>query len=123
MPKSAKPTRQSPGKASGKTVFFCKQCGHEELKWLGRCPGCQEWNTFVEQAVVAEVSINRQKSTGNAPLELSQVSTEANDRFPVPMSEFNRVLGRHRPGFACAHRGRPGHRQIHAHAPGGRHDG
>ena len=32
-----------------KSVFFCQNCGHEEAKWLGQCPGCGEWNTFVEE--------------------------------------------------------------------------
>ena len=34
-----------------KTVFFCQNCGHEESKWLGQCPACKEWNTFVEEKV------------------------------------------------------------------------
>ena len=36
-----------------KTVFFCQNCGHEETKWLGQCPMCKEWNTFVEEKVIA----------------------------------------------------------------------
>ncbi len=80
-------------RAGGRTVFVCQQCGREELKWLGRCPGCQEWNTFVEQRVAAPVSTFRRTSPLNQPLELSQVAIEAADRFPIPISEFNRVLG------------------------------
>ena len=34
-----------------KSVFFCQNCGHEESKWLGQCPACKEWNTFVEEKV------------------------------------------------------------------------
>ena len=34
-----------------KTMFFCQNCGHEESKWLGQCPMCKEWNTFVEEKV------------------------------------------------------------------------
>ena len=34
-----------------KSVFFCQNCGHEEAKWLGQCPGCGEWNTFVEEKI------------------------------------------------------------------------
>lgn len=38
--------------AKGKTTaFFCKECGYETSKWLGQCPGCKEWNTFVEELV------------------------------------------------------------------------
>ena len=32
-----------------KSIFFCQNCGHEEAKWLGQCPACKEWNTFVEE--------------------------------------------------------------------------
>ena len=34
-----------------KSVFFCQNCGHEESKWLGQCPACKEWNTFVEEKI------------------------------------------------------------------------
>ena len=38
--------------AKGKTsVYFCQNCGHEESKWLGQCPMCKEWNTFVEEII------------------------------------------------------------------------
>jgi DNA repair protein RadA/Sms len=80
-------------RAGGRTVFVCQQCGREELKWLGRCPGCQEWNTFVEQRVATPASTPRRTSPSNQPLELSQVEIDAADRFPIPIAEFNRVLG------------------------------
>ena len=34
-----------------KTVFFCQECGYESPKWMGQCPGCKKWNTFVEETV------------------------------------------------------------------------
>ena len=34
-----------------KSIYFCQNCGHEESKWLGQCPMCKEWNTFVEETV------------------------------------------------------------------------
>ena len=74
-------------------MFVCQQCGREELKWLGRCPSCNEWNSFFEQKIVAPVRSSRTVSPSNQPLELSQVDTETADRFPLPMPEFNRVLG------------------------------
>jgi DNA repair protein RadA/Sms len=80
-------------KASSRTIFVCQQCGHEELKWLGRCPACQEWNSLVEQTAVAQVSTRKLASRVNPPQELSQVTIEATDRIPLPMAEFNRVLG------------------------------
>ena len=39
-----------------KSVFFCQNCGHEESKWLGQCPACKEWNTFVEEKITVSVS-------------------------------------------------------------------
>ena len=80
-------------KSRGKTVFVCQQCGREELRWLGRCPGCQEWNSFVETAAVPVASPGRRVSSGTTPQELSQVTVDADERFPIPLAEFNRVLG------------------------------
>jgi len=80
-------------KASGRTVFVCQQCGKESLKWLGRCPDCQEWNSFVEMAVTASVASSRPVNPLKPPQELSQVVIEANDRQPLPLAEFSRVLG------------------------------
>ncbi|GAI42974.1 unnamed protein product, partial [marine sediment metagenome] len=67
--------------------------GKESLKWLGRCPNCQEWNSFVEKTVTAPTSSLQFISPVNPPQELSQVVIEAADRFPLPLAEFNRVLG------------------------------
>jgi len=80
-------------KSRRKTVFVCQQCGHEELKWLGRCPGCQEWNSFVEMAPPRVASSVRRVSSGSVPRKLSEVTLDADERFSVPMAEFNRVLG------------------------------
>jgi DNA repair protein RadA/Sms len=80
-------------KSTKRTVFVCQQCGREELKWLGRCPDCHEWNSFVEKAVVTQTKSSRSSSVINQPQELSRVSLEMADRFPLPLTEFNRVLG------------------------------
>jgi DNA repair protein RadA/Sms len=80
-------------KSGSKTVYVCKQCGHEELKWLGRCPACSEWNSMFEQKVTVQISTRAPSAGINFPKELSEVTIEAADRFPVPIAEFNRVLG------------------------------
>lgn len=80
-------------KSNAKTIFVCQQCGKESLKWLGRCPNCQEWNSFVEKTVIAPTTSWRSISPVSPPQELSQVVLEAADRFPLPLAEFNRVLG------------------------------
>ena len=80
-------------KSSGRTIFVCQQCGKESLKWLGRCPDCQQWNSFVETVVAATVISPRLPSQFSPPQELSKVIIEATDRMPLPLTEFNRVLG------------------------------
>ncbi len=76
-----------------RSIFICQQCGREEMKWLGRCPGCQQWNTFVETKVVSTAIPFRSSTTIDPPQELSRVVIEASERFPLPLAEFNRVLG------------------------------
>lgn len=82
-------------KAKG-TVFFCKECGYESAKWSGQCPGCKEWNTFVEEPVVKS-STGKMKmvSTLNMekPVTLSEISVEKEDRMSTGIGELDRVLG------------------------------
>ncbi|MEE1242631.1 DNA repair protein RadA [Frisingicoccus sp.] len=81
--------------AKGKAVFFCQSCGFESAKWMGQCPGCREWNTFVEE-VVTPMSGGRKK-TGigkkEEPTLLSKVSSEDSVRMRTGIDEFDRVLG------------------------------
>ena len=86
--------------AKGKnTVFFCQNCGYESAKWMGQCPGCREWNTFVEEQVVTgQGKSSRMKTvTGfsekNKPAKLSEVSIEKEDRISTGIGERDRVLG------------------------------
>jgi len=80
-------------KSGTRTIFVCQQCGKEELKWLGRCPNCQEWNSFIEQTVAAPTSSLKPATPVHPAQELSQVVLEAADRLSLPLTEFNRVLG------------------------------
>ncbi len=75
-----------------KTVYVCQQCGHEEMKWLGRCPTCQAWNSFIEKTVVP-ATVVKPASPANPPQELSRITIETGERFSIPLPEFNRVLG------------------------------
>jgi DNA repair protein RadA/Sms len=81
-----------PAKSSGRTIFVCQNCGKESLKWLGRCPNCQEWNSF-EETVVSAAAPTPIVDLSNPPRELSQVATDSSDRLPLPLNELNRVLG------------------------------
>ncbi|MFC2021932.1 DNA repair protein RadA [Chloroflexota bacterium] len=80
-------------RVSTRNIFVCQQCGKESLKWLGRCPNCQQWNSFEEKTVAASPGSLQSISPANPPQELSQVAIEAADRFSLPLAEFNRVLG------------------------------
>jgi len=63
------------------------------MKWLGRCPGCQEWNSFVETKTVSKATSFRTSIAADPPQELSRVVIKDSERFAIPMPEFNRVLG------------------------------
>ncbi len=81
--------------AKGKTVFYCQSCGYESSKWMGQCPGCRGWNTFVEEPVITAGS-SRRKSTAvrrEEPTLLSKVSGENSSRISTGIQEFDRVLG------------------------------
>ena len=82
------------GKAGARTVFVCQECGKESLKWLGRCPACQQWNTFVETAVTDSRADGVACATAlEPPRELSTIEAGAADRISFPNAEFSRVLG------------------------------
>lgn len=79
-----------------KTVFFCQNCGNEETKWLGQCPMCKEWNTFVEEKVIASsvsASVKTDRDIEKKIVALSQVNTDEQKRFQTGMKELDRVLG------------------------------
>ena len=42
-----------------KVIFFCKECGYESAKWLGKCPGCNQWNTFVEEKIKKNLKVKK----------------------------------------------------------------
>ncbi len=74
-------------------VFVCQECGKKSLKWLGRCPNCQQWNSFVEMTVKADVALARPSAPFTSPQQLSEVETDSAERRSLPIAEFNRVLG------------------------------
>ena len=79
--------------AKAKTVFFCKDCGHESSKWLGQCPGCRAWDTFVEEPVAKKgLSISAYKDA-KEPVLLSGVKSETETRVSSGIGELDRVLG------------------------------
>ena len=90
-----------PVKSKQKTVFFCQECGYESVKWLGQCPGCHTWNSFVEERVSTSASARtgRLSAPGgaagheNRPKPLSAISAETEERLVTGLGELDRVLG------------------------------
>ena len=78
-----------------KTVFFCQECGYESPKWMGQCPGCKSWNTFVEETV-SPSQAKHQEAAGRKkaePVALSEISLDEEDRIHTGIKELDRVLG------------------------------
>lgn len=81
--------------AKVKKAYFCKNCGHEAPKWLGKCPSCGEWNTFTEEIISKSgnsTSANVKKIGGN-PILVQSITSEKEERIDMMDAEFNRVLG------------------------------
>ena len=82
--------------AKSKTVFFCKECGYESAKWLGQCPGCRQWDTFVEEQNVSKgrksVGVGNRADEAK-PQPLSKVAVTEDTRIETGIKELDRVLG------------------------------
>ena len=85
--------------AKTKTVYICSNCGADSPKWIGKCPNCGEWNTYVEETVVKESPAARRgaaafsSSTKPRPVLLRDISAEKEERLDMKDEELNRVLG------------------------------
>ncbi|MBP5539030.1 MAG: DNA repair protein RadA [Bacteroidales bacterium] len=77
-----------------KTVWFCKACGCESPKWMGRCPSCGEWNTMVEDTMVTgRKAASSTVSSGSKPERLSEVNGQGESRILLGNDELDRLLG------------------------------
>ena len=86
--------------AKTKSAYFCQSCGFETPKWLGKCPACGQWNTFVEEVIEkANLSVPEWKPAtsslqrSNKPVPVSEIVYSEEDRLITPDKELNRVLG------------------------------
>lgn len=82
--------------AKSKTVYICQSCSYQTLRWIGQCPECNSWNTFVEEVVSTSKNSQTTKSYSNMSVKmirLSDVKYEESKRFSSGFSEFDRVLG------------------------------
>jgi len=78
--------------AKNKTVYICNSCGYQSHQWVGQCPDCQSWNSFVEDVVVHKVGTQRSQNSIGI-VKMSDIQVEKLDRLPTGISEFDRVLG------------------------------
>ena len=85
--------------AKSTSCYFCKECGYESAKWLGQCPSCRAWNTFVEEpAVKSSPASGFSRNTGTRPprqrpVRVDEIALEKEDRIPTGFQELDRVLG------------------------------
>ena len=82
--------------AKARTVYFCQNCGTESPKWIGKCPSCSQWNTFVEETVQKDKGASGYVSSkvgGAKPIAIQEVEASKEERILVPDQELNRVLG------------------------------
>ena len=84
-------------KGKSATVYYCQNCGFESAKWMGQCPGCREWNSFVEEVVsAASLKNTKNKSISaikSAPQQLSEITIQEEDKIQTHYAELDRVLG------------------------------
>ena len=82
--------------AKVKTVWFCKECGNESPKWMGKCPACGEWNTMVEETVATgkkQSPAMSVPSSGHKPMPLSDIESTTESRISLNNAEVDRILG------------------------------
>ena len=79
--------------AKEKSIFFCQECGYESAKWLGKCPGCGQWNTFVEETVSKQKNEAVRLLPASEPIGISEIVYDDLLRIDTGIQELNRVLG------------------------------
>lgn len=77
-----------------KKAFFCQNCGAQAAKWIGKCPSCNEWNTYVEEIIQkGDSATAAAPRKGNKPISISEIKNQGEVRYHLPDRELNRVLG------------------------------
>ncbi|WP_077324077.1 DNA repair protein RadA [Virgibacillus siamensis] len=83
--------------AKRKVKYVCQECGYESAKWMGKCPGCGNWNTLVEELEASTVrsgqTLGGVKNKVSKPESITAIESEKEPRIATSMKEFNRVLG------------------------------
>ncbi len=85
------------GKGRVKTEYVCQSCGYSSIKWLGRCPGCESWNSFAEEPLYRPSSALQTRTfigdEPSSPSPLTHVESAPQSRYPTGIEELDRVLG------------------------------
>lgn len=76
-----------------KVLYICSECGYESPKWIGKCPECNSWSTFVEEVVTTSKTAKKVTQSYSSPVKLSDVSTTKDTRILCGIGELDRVLG------------------------------
>jgi DNA repair protein RadA/Sms len=76
-----------------KTKFVCQSCGYESPKWMGKCPGCQSWNTLVEEMMPTGQLFQTGRQERMSPVPITEIEAGHEERIPTRLQELNRVLG------------------------------
>ena len=76
-----------------KTIFVCSSCGYESPKWLGKCPACNEWNTFYEEKDVTKSGTKDKRTERAEAIQLNKVEKKETSRIKTGIDELDRVLG------------------------------
>ena len=85
--------------AKTKTVFYCQNCGANSPRWIGKCPSCNEWNTYAEEVIQTTSKENQwraaplKEAKANKPRLISDIALESSTRIAIPDAELMRVLG------------------------------
>ena len=105
-------------KKNQKTILVCQSCGYQTPKWMGKCPECGAWESFVEEGDSFAQVDSRFSSSRSKPIPIDQVVCDTEERLPSGIGEFDRVLGGGLVKVSCFDRGGSRNRQIDPDAAG-----
>ena len=81
-------------KQKSETIYFCNECGYESVKWLGQCPACKSWNSFVEQKISTADNITQVDYENiKQPLSLNDIKSDDTYRLKTGITEFDNLIG------------------------------
>ncbi len=84
--------------SKSKTIFACQECGYESQGWLGKCPACGQWNTFIEEIIPTaakgrKTALDRDRVGETRAISIKDIEIEEEERYGTGINELDRVLG------------------------------